>query len=127
MAKEYLEKLSAIMKQATAHANEDVDLECKHFFSGAAVYAGGRICISYTPAGFAIKLPGTSRTELLEEKGATRLRYFPEGPIKKDYVVLPKTILEDAGVLQSWIRLAIEHALTLPEPQRKRGNKKAKG
>jgi len=41
MAKEYLDKLSAIIKQATARKFKDVNLECKHFFSGAAVFANG--------------------------------------------------------------------------------------
>ncbi len=34
MAKEYLDQLSEIMKQATARRFKDVNLECKHFFSG---------------------------------------------------------------------------------------------
>ena len=77
MAKEYLDQLSEIMKQATARRFKDVNLECKHFFSGAAVYADGRICISLTPVGFAIKLPETSRDVLLKEKGGAALPRVP--------------------------------------------------
>jgi len=44
MAKEYLDKLSIIMDQATAHRVKEIELECKHFFSGAALYyADGRM------------------------------------------------------------------------------------
>ncbi len=114
MAKEYLEKLSSIMKQATARRFKDVNLECKHFFSGAAVYANGRICISLTPIGFAIKLPEKSRERLLKEKGTKNLRYFPKGPIKKDYVVLPKVMLNDIKALRSWVKITIDYVLTLP-------------
>jgi len=56
----------------------------------------------------------------LKHKGAKHLRYFPKGPIKKDYVVLPKTMLKDARTLRRWIGVSIEYALTLPEPVRKK-------
>ncbi len=102
------------MKQATARRFKDVNLECKHFFSGAAVYANGRICISLTPIGFAIKLPEKSRERLLKEKGTKNLRYFPKGPIKKDYVVLPKVMLNDIKALRSWVKITIDYVLTLP-------------
>jgi len=119
MAKEYLDKLSVIMKQATVRRFNDVNLEYKHFFSGAAVYADGRICISLTPVGFAIKLPEALRDVLLKEKGTKSLRYFPKGPIKKDYVVLPKSMLNDMKTLRSWVKKTIEYALTLPKPKKK--------
>lgn len=108
------------MKQATARRFKDVNLEYKHFFSGAAVYANGRICISLTPAGFAIKLPEKSREVLLKEKGTKSLRYFPKGPIKKDYVVLSKAMVKDMKLLRSWVKVTIEYALTLPKPAKKK-------
>jgi hypothetical protein len=39
MAKEYVEKLSDLMKQIAPDLSTKADLEIKHFFSGAAVYA----------------------------------------------------------------------------------------
>ncbi|SRR6266571_7020269 len=60
MAEGYLEQLSALMEQATSGKIWD-KLECKHFFSGAAVYINGKICMSLTPVGFAIKLPENLR------------------------------------------------------------------
>ena len=42
MAKEYLEKLSAFKDKATADCSDSVCLECKRFFSGAALYANER-------------------------------------------------------------------------------------
>ena len=120
MAKEYLDELSALIDKTVSGRFKNIRLECKHFFSGAALYANGRICISLTPVGFAIKLPEESRSALLKQKGTKPLRYFPEGPIKKDYVVLPKAILNDAKVLRQWVKLGIEHVVTLPEPVRKK-------
>ena len=95
MAKPYLEKLTTLLQSLNSKSINNADYEIKHFFSGAAVYADGKICISLTPAGFAIKLPEDLRTELLKEKGAKPLRYFPKSPVKKEYVVLPQRIVDD--------------------------------
>ena len=123
MATEYLEQLTDLLQKVTLAKDKDVKLECKHFFSGAAVYANGRICMSLTPAGFALKLPEEACDTLLK-KGAKRLRYFPNGPIKKDYMVLPKTMLNDTRTLRHWMRVSVTYALTLPEPVRKKGEAK---
>ncbi len=109
MAKGYLEKLSELMNRATAGEFKNVDLEYKHFFSGAAVYANGRICITLTPVGFAVKLPEEPRNALMRDHGTKRLRYFPKGPIKKDYVVLSEAMLEDMRTLRHWVEVSIEY------------------
>jgi TfoX/Sxy family transcriptional regulator of competence genes len=110
------------MREATSGRFQNIKLEYKHFFSGAALYADGKICMSLTPVGFAIKLPEESRNALLKQQGTKPLRYFPEGPIKKDYVIFPKTILNDVKVLRHWVKLSIEHVASLPEPVRKQGD-----
>ena len=120
MAKEYLQQLIALIRQSTSGRFKNVKLETKHFFSGAAVYANERICISLTPVGFAIKLPEESQNILMNEKGAKHLRYFPKGHIKKDYVVLPKTMLKDIKTLRHWVKVSIGYVLSLPEPIRKK-------
>ena len=114
MAKEYLEQLSAILVRTTSDNFNRVSLECKHFFSGAAVYANGKICMSLTPVGFALKLPEKYRSTLMEQEGVKPLRYFPRGPIKKDYVVLPDVILSDARALRRWVRVSIEYVTLSP-------------
>ena len=124
MAKEYLEKLTEILKRAMARRFASVKFECKHFFSGAAVYADGRICISLTPAGFAIKLPEEQRKILLRKRGTKCLRYFPKAPIKKDYVLLPVSMLNDTKELRKLVKLTIEYVLTLPKPKKKKRSSK---
>ena len=127
MAQEYFDRLSGLMQEVTASMSIRADLEIKHFFSGAAVYADGRICISLTPAGLAVKLPEPLRNDLLQEKGTKRLRYFPKAPIKKDYVVLSKAILINMDVLRFWLERSIEYVLTLPKPKKKKATKKIAG
>lgn len=119
MAKEYLEKLSELIKPVTSDGLGSVKLEVKHFFSGAAAYANGKIFITLTPLGFAIKLPEESRNILIKQKGAKPLRYFPKGPIKKDYVVLPKAMLNDMKTLRHWVKVGVEYVLTMTIPSDK--------
>jgi hypothetical protein len=118
MAKEYLEKLSVFIEKARADISKDIQLECKHFFSGAALYAEQRICISLTPVGLALKLPDETKNKLLKNKKAIPLRYFAQGPIKKDYVLFPTGIEKVANY--KYVKESIEYAITLPKPQRKK-------
>lgn len=113
MTKEYLQELTALVK-ATTSDDTNIKLQCKHFFSGAAAYADGKICMSLTPAGLAIKLPTKWREKLVAEYGARRLRYFPRGPIKKEYVVLPEALLKDVKALRRWVGASIEYVRSLP-------------
>ena len=109
MSKKYFEKLSELIKQAKIGKSKNVKLEIKHFFSGAAVYVNSSICITLTPVGLAVKLPEKLRNKLIKQKDAKPLRYFPKGPIKKDYAVLPESILTDIKNLRLWSKTSIEY------------------
>ena len=109
MAKKYLEKLSTLIKKAVPNQLKSIKLECRHFFSGAALYANGKICVTLTPKGFAIKLPGKNIEKLLKEKKAKKLRYFPKAPIKKDYAVLSKSMYDDLKILRHYIKMGIKN------------------
>ena len=109
MAKEYLEKLSTLIKKIVPNKLKSIKLECKHFFSGAALYANGKICTTLSPKGFAIKLPENIRKKLLKEKKAKKLRYFPKAPIKKGYVVFSKSLSDDLKSLRYYIKISIEY------------------
>lgn len=99
---------------AALRLDRDLAIACKHFFSGAAAYANGRIFMTLTPAGLALKLPERARARLLASGGAP-LRYFPDGPIKKDYVVVPEPLANDASALTPWIAESIGFARNLPK------------
>jgi len=109
MAQIYLDQLNTLMQRAVGNRFPAAQLTCKHFFSGAAVYANGKICMSLTPVGFALKLPPEVRDRLLKEKGTKPLQYFPQGPIKKEYVILPKRMLIDTRTLRRWVKRCIEY------------------
>ena len=108
MARIYLDQLRSLFQKMELTALENMNLEFKHFFSGGAVYANGKICMTLTPVGFAIKLSKPDIDSLLELKGNKRLRYFPNAPIKKDYVLLSDNILTHAESFSRLIRTSIE-------------------
>ncbi|MEE8465836.1 MAG: hypothetical protein V3S68_05110 [Dehalococcoidia bacterium] len=129
MAKEYLERLSAFVAEATTSLSGSIGLECKHFFSGAALYAEERICISLTPVGLALKLPEGTKDDLLRDKMAVPLRYFPEGPIKTGYALFPGGVgslgaADGSEPLHGYVRESIEYVLTLPKPKPKSRRKR---
>lgn len=114
MAKAYYDRLSALMAGIAPNLSVKADLEIKHFFSGAALYADGRICITLTPAGFGLKLPEDLRSELMQEEDVQPLRYFPKAPIKKAHIVLPERMLEDKETLCLLVEKSINYVLALP-------------
>ena len=103
MAEPYLSELRAIIERFAQRHGDKSELTCKHFFSGAAGYMGGKIFITFTPAGLALKL-SESDLNAAFAKGAKSLKYFPKSPIKKDYAVMPAHLTEDDANLAEWIK-----------------------
>jgi len=109
MAEPYRERLATLVRVARPSNAHGVRLECRHFFSGAALYANRTICASLTPVGFAVKLPETSRAALLRQRRARPLRYFRRGPIKKEYVVLSAAAASEPAVIRRLLRQSIQY------------------
>ena len=76
MATVYLERLCVSVNQTDTRLLEANKLECKHFFSGAALYVDNSICITLSPVGLALKLPVPTLNKLFNDKIARRLKYF---------------------------------------------------
>jgi TfoX/Sxy family transcriptional regulator of competence genes len=106
MSQSHLDALRALLERVTPDPDRRHAIECKHFFSGAAAYANGRIFMTLTTVGLALKLPEESRAALMK-RGARPLRYFARAPVKRDYVILPRTLVKDDVALTSWIKESI--------------------
>lgn len=118
MAHKYLHQLTNFIDRLCEHIDGNVNLECKHFFSGAALYVNNNICITLTPVGLGIKLPQHTRVKLLADNKAVPLQYFPQGPVKKDYVLLPDGLNSARDEPDQYVRESINYVLTLPDPER---------
>lgn len=116
MAEPYLERLSQIVDRLGPVPPEDVVFETKHFFSGAALYANGKMSASLSPSGFAVKLPAKVRQELISKGDGKEFRFFESGPIKREYVALSDAIVEDQDVLQMLIEMSVRYAIGAPNP-----------
>ena len=64
MAMLYCEKLTKLLSTLDFDEELDAELTVKHYFNGAAVYANGTICASWSPVGLAFKLPADEADEL---------------------------------------------------------------
>src|SRR6202022_3379590 len=113
MVAAHLTPLRSLLERAVSGHELGISLQCKHFFSGAAAYANGRIFMTLTDVGLALKLPPASQAVLIG-KGAKPLRYFATGPIKKDYVVVPKPMANDIDALSPWVAESVLFSQTVP-------------
>jgi TfoX/Sxy family transcriptional regulator of competence genes len=109
--------LRSLLAAATSELEQGITIECKHFFSGAAAYANGHIFMTLTSVGVALKLPRESQTELVR-RGAKPLRYFRHGPSKKDYVIVPDGIAQNAEALAPWVVKSILFSQAFSQPRR---------
>ena len=107
MAEPYLKEIQSIVDRFAANG----DVACKHFFSGAAAYVNGQIFMTLTPVGLALKLPETDHNSLLKA-GGKPVRYFPKAPVKKEYLLVPKTLIDNERSLAVWIAKGVAFART---------------
>jgi len=107
-AQAYLRRLEALLAEIApiGRLPRRPTLECKRFFSGGAVYADGRIFMTLTTVGLALKLPEDARMTLLGD-GGKPLRYFAKGHIKKEYVVVPEAVANRPSAVGPWIEQSI--------------------
>ena len=112
MAQEYVDKLTELIDGVKPKLPRGKAIEVKHFFGGAAGYVDGRIGMSLTKVGFALKLPDDTRSHLLKSRRAKELRYFPGAPIKKQYALMSKKISKDVKLLKPWMDKSIAFVLS---------------
>lgn len=94
MAQPYLTELQQLAGEWTRADERLMPLECRHFFSGAAAYRDGVIVATLTPVGLAFKVTTAVRDRLLSDGKAVALRYFPQAPTKRDYVLFPDAAVD---------------------------------
>jgi hypothetical protein len=106
----YFKTLTELLTQASPKLGTTHELEFKRVFGAVAGYVNGRIFISCGRFGVALRLPSGTLSDLLKEKGAEHLKYFPKGHIKKEYAVLPRRIIEDRRLLRRLLDQSVEYA-----------------
>mgnify|MGYP000011000412 CR=1 FL=1 len=106
MAKVYLEKLSQLMSDLQIDQEVGVQLEAKHFFTGAALFADEEICASWSPGGLAFKI--VESDDLIACGKAKPLRYSANGRMKKGYAMFENPEAADKKIWKNYFLKAIQ-------------------
>ncbi len=96
-----------------AAAPPDRPLDYRAMFGGILAYVDGRPLASLSDVGLALKLTGSEHAAFVEA-GAVPLRYEPDSPPSKTYLVVPEAMLGDADALRAWVVRAIDDVRAAP-------------
>jgi len=116
--------LAVLRKHVEVAAPIEIELRFKPMFGGVGVYANGRMCMSLSNVGLALKLGPVERAQLLAVKGSKPLQYEPNSPPSKSYLVVPDSILRDRAELGRWIALSAAFAAGAAKRHKRRGRSK---
>lgn len=109
MTNKYLDQLTTLLKTVSQKLFTAHNLQFKNVFGAVGGYVNGKIFTSCGNFGLALRLPQDTINLLLKNKKAKHFKYFPNGHIKKEYVVLSKEIIENKKLLKKLIVESIEY------------------
>jgi TfoX/Sxy family transcriptional regulator of competence genes len=113
------EEFQSLLVQATVDLPPDIDLVFRKMFGGTAAYVRGRVFAIRSTPGLALKLASGDHAELLKEPGAAYLQHNPDGPARKQYIVVAPHIRSDPKALREWVLKSVTYAMALPLPKKK--------
>lgn len=121
MSQATLEEMQDQLSAAVETLNRDGGLSFKAMFGGQCGYMEGRVFASLSNSGLALKLSAADQAALMQQ-GAHRLRYEPDAPESKQYIVVPRAVQADAQALAVWVRRSVDFVMAQPasKPRRKK-------
>jgi TfoX/Sxy family transcriptional regulator of competence genes len=120
MSEPSLEELQDKLSAAVEVLMLDGDLSFKSMFGGISGYLNGRVFASLSNIGLALKLSAEDQVALLKQAGAKRLRYEPDAPESKQYIVVPEAIQDSCEALSIWVKHSVDYVLAQPAPKPKK-------
>jgi TfoX/Sxy family transcriptional regulator of competence genes len=87
-------------------------------FGSSCVFAKGNMFAGLHEAGLVFRLPDGHRAEFLQLKGAEQFEPMP-GRVMREYVVVPKMLLETPEQLQEWVAVSLAYVSSLPAKGKK--------
>lgn len=88
-------------------AAPDIELSFRRMFGGIMGYAAEAAFASLSDVGLALRFDDAAEhARALALPGAAALRYAPDQPASKTYVVLPSEVVADGAQLHDWIAAA---------------------
>jgi TfoX/Sxy family transcriptional regulator of competence genes len=99
--------------------------EPRKMFGYSCVFAKGNMFAGLHEAGMVLRLPEEQRIEFLRLKGAKQFEPMP-GRVMREYVVVPKGLLNAPEQLRSWVEKSLAYVSSLPA-KAKKGSGGSKG
>jgi TfoX/Sxy family transcriptional regulator of competence genes len=87
-------------------------------FGYSCVFAKGNMFAGLHEAGMVLRLPDEQRTEFLRLKGARQFEPMP-GRVMREYVVVPKMLLNAPRNLRPWVEKSLAYVSSLPPKPKK--------
>ena len=106
----YTKKIEGLLARTRPRLIVTRSVVLKSVFGAVAAYLDGRIFISCGKFGMALRLPPATVRRLLDDGDARPLRYFRNGHVKKDYVVLRARVLADQDLSKRLVDASIRFA-----------------
>jgi TfoX/Sxy family transcriptional regulator of competence genes len=94
-------------------------------FGYSCIFARGNMFAGLHEAGMVLRLSDEQRAEFLRLKGAKQFEPMPER-VMREYVVVPKVLLDSPERLRTWIEKSLAYVSSLPA-KAKRGLAAARG
>ncbi len=91
-------------------AAEGLDVRARRMFDGMAVYTGERMFAYLAGDDIGLKLSPDDREEALSLDGAELLKANPKGAPMKEYVRMPKSVLDDDADFEAWVQRSASYA-----------------
>ena len=93
-------------------------------FGYSCVFSKGNMFAGLHEAGMVLRLPDEERTEFLRLKGAKQFEPMP-GRVMREYVVVPKVLLNAPEQLRGWVEKSLAYVSSLPaKPEKGSGGSK---
>jgi TfoX/Sxy family transcriptional regulator of competence genes len=88
-------------------------VELRKMLGYSCVFAKGNMFAGLHEAGMLLRLPDEQRAEFLRLKGAKQFEPMT-GRVMREYVVVPRVLLNAPEKLQAWVEKSLAYVLSLP-------------
>ena len=104
---------AAAVKAFESATSELPGADPRKMFGYSCVFAKGNMFAGLHEAGMVLRLPEEQRTEFLQLKGAKQFEPMP-GRVMREYVVVPKVLLDSPERLRVWVEKSLAYVSSLP-------------
>ncbi|MBS1715675.1 MAG: TfoX/Sxy family protein [Armatimonadetes bacterium] len=91
-------------------AAEGLDVRARRMFNGMAIYSGEKMFAYLVDEDIGLKLSPEDYEEALQIKGAEPLRADPQSEPMREYVRMPKAVLDDYDGFCDWVQKSAAYA-----------------